>query len=705
MSSKVRAAGRPDLAAVPRRRADVSAQPVATHHRAIMTSLQKRRLRDFVFGAPRDPMAPGARQHIALAAFLAWIGIGADGLSSSAYGPAEAFIALGPHSQLALYLAIATAFTVFVISLAYNQVIELFPNGGGGYKVATRLVGPYAGLVAGSALIVDYVLTIAISAASGIDALFSLLPPVHQVVKLEAAVAVVAVLIYLNLRGMRESISLLAPIFIGFCITHFALIGYGIASHGDQLVPEIRATVDETRALAGEVGWFFVIALFLKAYSLGGGTYTGIEAVSNNVNMLKEPRVRTGKWTMFLMALSLSLTAGGIILLYLLWDVQPSHGGETLNAVVFGDIIDSLGFTPSTSHLALVVVLVFEGALLFVAANTGFLGGPAVLANMAVDRWAPNQFSVLSSRLVTRNGILLMGAAALAVLVWTKGYVALLVVLYTVNVFITFTLSLLGLTIHWWRQRRDVEGARNRLLLAAIALLITVSILAVIIVERFLQGGIVTLAITSTVVLTGLLIRRHYTHVRELAQALDRRQRWQRRELPGEPPDIDPSQPTAVFLVSANRGMGLHTVGRVEALFPDHFHNLVFVSVGTVDSESFGSEQSLRTLQYETRASLDGLVNFAQVQGKASCWFDAYGPDRLAELEQLALQVRAKFPNSVFFTNRLVFEKDHWWTRLLHSETPLAIQRLLNTHGVELVILPVMLDAEPSAAPVAAASA
>src|SRR5688500_13608067 len=129
-----------------------------------MNTGHKRRLRDVVFGPPRDPLAPETRKQLALIAFLAWIGIGADGLSSSAYGPAEAFIALGDHSQLALYLAIATAFTVFVISLAYNQVIELFPNGGGGYKVATMLVGPHAGLVAGSALIVDYVLTIAISA-------------------------------------------------------------------------------------------------------------------------------------------------------------------------------------------------------------------------------------------------------------------------------------------------------------------------------------------------------------------------------------------------------------------------------------------------------------------------------------------------------------------------------------------------------------
>jgi hypothetical protein len=371
--------------------------------------------------------------------------------------------------------------------------------------------------------------------------------------------------------------------------------------------------------------------------------------------------------------------------------VKPSSTGQTLNAVVFGDIIESLGFHGTTSHALLTIVLLFEGALLFVAANTGFLGGPAVLANMAVDRWAPNQFSSLSSRLVTRNGVLLMGVAALAILIWTKGYVGLLVVLYTVNVFITFTLSLLGLTNYWWKQRRDDNRARRRLLLSALALLITAGILAVIIVERFLQGGIVTLVITSVVVVLGLLIRRHYGRVRELTREFERVHRWRLQDLPGEPPAIDPSQPTAVFLVSSNRGLGLHTVERVEALFPGHFRNYIFVSIGTVDSESFGSDQALRTLQYETRAALDTLVNYAHVLGRGSRWYDAYGSDRLEELERLALAVRDEFPSSVFFAGRLVFETENWWNRWLHSQTPLAMQRILNGHGVELMIMPVTL--------------
>src|SRR5262252_6507061 len=273
-----------------------------------------------LFGAPLDPFSKQTRQHIALIAFLAWIGRGADGLSSSCYGPEEAFLALGEHTHLALYMAGATALTVFIIAVAYNQVIELFPTGGGGYRVATRLIGPHAGLASGAALIVDYVLTISISIASGVDAFFSLLPLEWQSYKLATEVALIVVLVMLNLRGMKEVIAVLLPIFLGFVLTHAFLIVYGVLSQAavlPTLVPEVgRLTSD----LTGQLGWTGVAALLLLAYSQGGGTYTGLEAVSNNVNVLAEPRVHTGKVTMLYMALSLAFTAGGIILLYLLWE-------------------------------------------------------------------------------------------------------------------------------------------------------------------------------------------------------------------------------------------------------------------------------------------------------------------------------------------------------------------------------------------------
>src|ERR1700736_5312026 len=288
-------------------------------------------------------------------------------------------------------MAVATAITVFIIAVAYNQVIELFPSGGGGYKVATNLIGPYTGLVSGAALIVDYMLTIAISVASGADAVFSLLPVAAQSLKLWTELGLVLLLLYLNLRGMRESIKVLLPIFLGFFVTHVVLILYGIATQSENLPALIPETVQETGKLTQEMGWVFAISLFLRAYSLGGGTYTGIEAVSNNVQSLAEPRVATGKWTMFYMALSLAFTAAGIIFLYLLGDARHVDG-RTLNAVTFEAIIASFGWETSWLNAGtLIVVLAFEAGLLLVAANTGFLGGPAVLAHMAVDSGMPHQ--------------------------------------------------------------------------------------------------------------------------------------------------------------------------------------------------------------------------------------------------------------------------------------------------------------------------
>src|SRR5690606_32925106 len=204
----------------------------------------------------------------------------------------------------------------------------------------------------------------------------------------------------------------------------------------------------------------FVAALILKAWSLGGGTYTGIEAVSNNVQYLREPVVRTGRRTMSVMAASLALMAGGIILLYLLWAASPQPG-MTLNAVVFDQILAEMGFSGNGLIVALGVVLFFEAGLLMAAANTGFLGGPAVLANMASDSWVPHRFRHVSSRLVTEKGIILMAVAAFVLLMLTGGNVSVLVVLYAINVFITFALTLAGMSLFWIRSRREIAHRRH----------------------------------------------------------------------------------------------------------------------------------------------------------------------------------------------------------------------------------------------------
>jgi len=648
-----------------------------------------RQVKTFIVGRAKDALAPEARRHMVLAAFLAWIGLGADGLSSANYGPEEAFVALGAHGHLALYIAVATALTVFLIALAYNQVIELFPSGGGGYKVATVLIGPYAGLVGGAALIVDYVLTIAISIASGVDALFSLLPLDYQAAKLPVELAVTVVLLVLNLRGVKEPLRILIPIFLGFVISHGALIVYGIAVHA-PLVPALApSTLAETRSLAGDIGWLAVVSLLLRAYSLGGGTYTGIEAVSNNVNILKEPRVQTGRLTMFYMALSLSFMAGGLLLLYLLWGTRPQPG-QTLNAVVFAQILHALA--PDAVHfcrVALLVVLVFAAAILFVAANTGFLGGPAVLANMAADRWVPHQFSNLSNRLVTQNGIILMGAAAIATLLATAGQVSMLVVLYSINVFITFTLCLLGLCIYWARRHDPTRPRFGRLALAVIAFVVAAGILGVTIVEKFTEGGWLTLMVTSGVIVLGIVIQRHYAYTaRELAKADALFATAMPNGKPKTEIACDPAQPTAVFMVGRSLGTGMHTLLSLRRLFPNQFRNFVFVSVGEIDSESFHGEEMLSHLRKEVERTLNHYVAYCQQRGLPATAYQAYGPDAVAELTKLVDEVIARFPNSVFFASKLIFRRETWFVRQLHNGTALTMQQELHKRGIPMVILP-----------------
>jgi amino acid transporter len=648
------------------------------------------KLRRVVIGAPLDPLSQTTRQHIALAAFIAWVGLGADGLSSSAYGPEQAFRALGTHTHLGVFMALATAATVFVIALAYNQVIELFPTGGGGYRVATSLIGPRAGLVSGAALIVDYVLTIAISVASGVDALFSLLPAAVGHFKLAAELLLVAVLLVLNMRGMKESIRLLLPIFVGFCITHLLLIVYGVLGHSQGLTLVVPNAMDESKNLVHDIGWVAALSLFLRAYSLGGGTYTGIEAVSNNVQTLREPVVRTGTLTMFYMATSLAFTAGGIILLYLLWRAAPVEG-QTLNAVVFGSIINSLGLSPSVNQVALLLVLLFEAGLLFVAANTGFLGGPAVLSNMAADSWLPHQFRHLSTRLVTQNGIVIMGLAALGILLWSGGKVDLLVVLYSINVFLTFSLSLLGLCIYWWRKRKTDSRWSYRFVLSGFGLAVTSGILVVTTVEKFGDGGWVTVVITSLVVSLCLAIHRHYDEVKARLKEVDEIFSAARCPTCENPPPLVPEAPTAVFIIGSSRGGGLHTVLWVQRLFPDHFKNFVFISAKAVDAQSYGGAEQIKKLETALKRSLSFYVDYCHANGLAATARFALGTDRVDQLVKLAEEVQQEFPNSVFFTSKLVFRNESWLTKLLHNQTALALQQRLHLNGMQMVILPMQL--------------
>ena len=647
------------------------------------------RLRAWVIGAPKNLLDPHIHHSLALIAFFAWVGLGSDGLSSSAYGPEEAFLQLGAHRHLALYLVVVMVATIFLISASYSYIIEMFPSGGGGYLVATKLLGTVPGIVSGCALVVDYVLTIAISVASGVEAIFSFLPPEVAGWKLPLKLVSVAGLTTLNLRGVKESVLILTPIFLGFILSHVSLILFGIFTHGSAMGHILGDTVADTRGAVGELGWLGVSLVFLRAFSLGGGTYTGIEAVSNSTDILREPRVETGRRTMLYMATSLAFTAGGILLCYLLNDVQHQPG-RTLNASLWATLAGGWKFGDFHVGGAVVVfTLITEGALLFVAAQTGFVAGPRTLGAMAVDNWVPKRFAHLSERLVTQNGVVGMGVAAMLVLLYSRGLVSVLVVMYSINVFLTFTLTQLGMVRHWWNTRRAQAHWKRRLFVATLGVMVTGTILVVTSTLKFLDGGWVTLGVTGGLIVYCFVVRGHYRRVRRMLVSLDK----VLTNLPLPPqrsmPELAPDGPTAIILVESYAGLGIHTVLSVQRLFPRHFKNFVFCSVGLVDSGRFKGSAAVHELEAQVREDLEKYVHLAQRMGYYAEYRFTVGTDLIEELEAICLDLIKEFRRPVVFAGQLVFQRENLFTRSLHHETAFAVQRRLQFRGVQVIIMPI----------------
>ncbi|HVT60229.1 MAG TPA: amino acid permease [Thermoanaerobaculia bacterium] len=649
------------------------------------------RVRRTLLGAPRDVSDTSQLHKMSLIAFLAWVGLGADGLSSSAYGPEEAFKALGHHTYLALGLAVATALTVFIISASYSSIIEQFPTGGGGYVVASHLLGPRIGVVSGCALVVDYVLTITTSIASGGDTVFSFLPMNVHHLKLPCEYLTIGVLIALNLRGVKESIKALTPIFLVFLLAHALLLATTIIGHAGQvpaMAHQVRSGFSSGLTTLGLGG---MALLLLRAYALGGGTYTGIEAVSNGLQIMREPRVETGKRTMLYMALSLALTAGGILIGYLLLDAR-FVSGKTMNAVLAEKVFGGWHAAGMPFGYWLVLItLISEGLLLVVAAQTGFIDGPRVMANMATDSFWPHRFAALSEQLTMQNGVLLMGAAALAMLFYTQGSIQTLVYMYSINVFLTFTLSQLGMSRHWWGHRGD-RRRRRHLVVHGVALAMCASILVITVFERFTHGGWLTVLITSVFVALCYAINQHYRNARAGLRQLDE----VLGSLPttGEPnrEPLDSKVPTAVLLVSAFNGFGVHTLLSILRFFPGLFKQFVFVSIAVVDSGSFKGKEELEALQKHTEEDVAKYVDLTRRLGFPADSVCHLGIEVVAEASRVCERLSRIYPKATFFTGKLVFRRERLFFRLLHNETSMIIQRRLQWMGVPMVVLPVRAE-------------
>jgi hypothetical protein len=644
-----------------------------------------RQLRRLIVGPPRDVRDPKIFHHVSLIAFLAWVGLGADGLSSSAYGPEEAYKALGAHFHLSIILVAMTAVTVAVISIAYSNLIQHFPGGGGGYLVATKLLGNRVGVVSGCALLVDYVLTITVSIASACDQIWSFLPPAWIPYKLTSEFIMLIILVVLNLRGVRESVTLLAPIFMTFILTHAFAIVYAIASHFRALPQVFHDARADFSGSMSTLGFIPLALILLRAYSLGGGTYTGIEAVSNGVTILREPRVRTGKRTMAMMAASLAFTAGGIMFGYLLTSSVPA-AGKTMNAVLLENLFGSF----HGGYALVVISLASEAALLFVAAQTGFIDGPRVLANMALDSWMPHRFSQLSDRLVTNNGIYMMGIAAAASLIYTRGDITTLVVMYSINVFITFSLTELGMARHWIKDRAKEARWKSQLAIHGTGLVMCLSILVITTFEKFREGGWITVLVTALLFALCFAIRGHYDNIRSSMSRLD-------DVLTSVPVGeaampaltLDRNLPTAVISVANFSGFGLHQILSIHRSFPNFFKQIVFVSAAIVDSGSFKGSEEVEHLVETTEESLRKYVAWAQRHGFRADARLKVGTEAVQSVVEICREIAEQFPRAIFFMGRLIFCEEKWYHRLLHNETPNAIQRRLQFEGLQAMVLPI----------------
>ena len=426
----------------------------------------------------------------------------------------------------------------------------------------------------------------------------------------------------------------------------------------------------------------------MRAFSLGGGTFTGIEAVSNGIAIMREPRVRTAKRTMLLMATSLAITASGILLAYLLLHVTPERG-KTMNGLLAEKFVG-----PGTlGYVFVVITMVSEGALLFVAAQAGFVDGPRVMSNMALDKWLPSRMAALSEQLTMRNGVYLMAAAAALVLIYTHGSVDALVVMYSINVFITFTLSNVAMMRHAVATK---EGNwRRALFVHTLAALVCGMILVVTLVEKFTEGGWITSVITASLVFVCFRIRGHYqkvgAKVAELSKQLD---------LDTPPPsdivaaaELDPTKPTAVVLAGGYGGPR-----------PSHADSRSRARSRTSSSKSCSSPQASsmpacsRARTRSTRcARTSSAISKSTRSSLARTWAGPptgtrrSAPKRSPSSITCAARWHSRFPRSVFFAGKLIFAQDSWYQRILHNETAQAVERRLQFAGLPMIVMPIRM--------------
>jgi amino acid transporter len=426
-----------------------------------------------------------------------------DAISSSAYATEEILrvLVLAGAGALLVSVPVAIAISVLlaVVAISYRQVCNAFPGGGGAYAVARQELRPILGLVAAAALLIDYVMTVAVSTSSAMDQLISILPGL-DLVRLEVAVAVIALITIANLRGLRESGNIFAVPTYLFVSMALVIVASGfihiVTGTVTPVAPQPQAVAMGTETLG--------IVLILRAFASGSVALTGVEAIANGVPAFKPPESKNAGNTMLAMAVLLGVIFIGVTVIARAYNIIPSvplSGGPTVIALV--------AQTAFGNGTALFYVFQVATALiLFLAANTSFNAFPRLAAILAEDGYFPRQFSFRGDRLAYSWGIILLAAIAAGLYVAFQGNTTSLIPLYSVGVFVCFTLSQSGMVVHWFRGRDS--GWRWRLMVNASGALMTLVVLVIVLAEKFEHGAWIVAILIPAIVGGMLFINRQY---------------------------------------------------------------------------------------------------------------------------------------------------------------------------------------------------
>ncbi|WP_423214073.1 APC family permease [Streptococcus equinus] len=401
------------------------------------------KLRNVFIGNPLESAGETNEDHL-LSKSQALAMLSSDALSSIAYGPEQVILVLTTISAAAIWWSLPIGLLVLVLlaslTISYQQVIHAYPKGGGAYMVSTENLSPSMGLIAGGSLLVDYMLTVAVSVSSGADAITSAFPAIKHF-NLEISIVLVLILMFMNLRGLRESAkSLMIPVYL-FIVSILFLIAYGAFQ---ILTGNLAYTAT---AHVGKVVPGVSLILLLRAFTSGSASLTGVEAISNAVPFFKKPKEKNAAGTLAIMSLILGIMFAGITFLNYWLGILPSE-----HVTVLAQIAQRIFGNSPIGNTLFYIFQLSTALILAVAANTGFSAFPMLSFNMAKNKYMPHLFMEKGARLGYSNGIITLAVGAIALLCIFNGSTERLIPLYTIGVFIPFALSQTGMVIHWKRQ-------------------------------------------------------------------------------------------------------------------------------------------------------------------------------------------------------------------------------------------------------------